>query len=957
MHLKEKTIVSTKQNSVKPGLLAKSLPWFEEWRQRKAEPIPDFNALPRISDLPPLLEFSDGRKVVTLQDWEQRRTEIANQLCRYFLGSFPARPPPLTKTHIVQEDQEQGAVRRLIELTFGVAPAARMLVETITPHGKGPFPVFMTQKTHRSWGMLALSRGYLVCAYPAADRDDQSENFIPLYPECDWATIPRRAWSAGRALDYLATLPEVDQARIGIAGHSRNGKQSLIAAAFDPRIAAVVSSSSGSGGACPYRLSKEPTAAESVEVTTRFCPGWYHPRIRFFTGCEDRLPMDMHGLPALIAPRHVLFSTAYNDDVEPYPSVERCYLAGREVYRFLGKPEHFRIRWRPGNHETNAEDIQSYLDFFDLAFGRGAAVFPERLLYHFNWPQWREKAGAAGNSFEVKPGTAPARKQIKERVLWGLGGPPPTGVQYAGTYGKEPEHVAVRLQRPPDPEGVARVRFDFSDYVRGDLYFPENAEGVLPTVIWLHPYAFAHGYSAGPWDYYNDESNPYHWIAQQGFAVLAFDQLGFGGRILEGANFYERYPRWSKLGKMVRDVQAAVNVIAEGTERLATSLDRKFLPDLPLLDPYRVFCLGYALGGVVGLYAAALDERIAGVASFCGFAPMRIPSKGRQAGMLERLCSWHGLQPRLGYFKGRENELPYHFEDVLSLIAPRSCLISAPVYDCDADHGDVGVCVAKARPAWQKCGAPDNLTLIEPEDYNRFQSDQYAIFMRWFTQALEKFVAPGAGKKPWFDRALAEHKIMRSIKNQPPPCARVPLMKDRSPAGNPSKVEWSRVESPFTWHTIMGHTVSRKIDLRLAHDGAFLYIQLADHLDTSKLVTGLSVWGGDDWEIFFAPQRGHKPYHQVGINPLGGHIALAYGETSAWDCGATVISDVTGDCWKVSLAFPLDKLLPGGVKVGQPFFANFYRSSPRVNEMPAWSPNFEPSAHALNRLGEIILVE
>lgn len=222
---------------------------------------------------------------------------------------------------------------------------------------------------------------------------------------------------------------------------------------------------------------------------------------------------------------------------------------------------------------------------------------------------------------------------------------------------------------------------------------------------------------------YIGELNPYHWIAKQGYAVFTFDQLGCGGRILEGADFYARYPRWSKLGKMLRDVWAAVDVITEDVGRFATAPEPQCgkMVNMPLLDPYRVFCLGYSLGGLLGLYAAALDARIAGVASFCGFSPMRMASKGRQVGMLERLCFWHGLQPRLGLFKGRENELPYDFEDILSLIAPRPCLVVAPKYDCDADHGEVRACVDKARASWQSCGASENITCLEPDDYSRFQ--------------------------------------------------------------------------------------------------------------------------------------------------------------------------------------------------------------------------------------------
>ena len=36
------------------------------------------------------------------------------------------------------------------------------------------------------------------------------------------------------------SLPQIDPERVGITGHSRNGKQSLIAAAFDERFKAVV---------------------------------------------------------------------------------------------------------------------------------------------------------------------------------------------------------------------------------------------------------------------------------------------------------------------------------------------------------------------------------------------------------------------------------------------------------------------------------------------------------------------------------------------------------------------------------------------------------------------------------------------------------------------------------------------------------------------------------------------
>jgi len=678
-------------------LLARPLDWFTQWMATTGEHPPDFDAMRSMPDLPPLLKFADGRPVVNMDEWQERRREIKRLLCQWFFGRFPESPPELRGATILHEERERGAVRRQVELTYATTPAVSFTVETMTPQGPGPFPVFLTQTTHRAWAVLGLSRGYLCCVYPAADGDDQSDRFLGAYPECDWARIPRRAWLASRALDYLLTLDEVDRDRIAITGHSRNGKQSMIAAAMDPRITAVVSSSSGSAGATPYRFVSEAAFEESVEFTTRLCPDWFHPRLRFFTGREDRLPIDIHGLLGLIAPRHCLLSTAQNDGCETTFAVERSYLAGKQVYEFLGRPDALRIRWRAGSHETKAEDVQAYFDWFDHAFGLGEHRFPERLMHAFDWQAWARGRECA------PPGPGAGARQ---RVEWGLGEPPPVGIEWGGKYGAEKAHNAGLMKRTLAPVGgVRQLGVQFSDYHAGDLYLPEDARAgrPAPVVIWLHPYSYSTGYTGA----YMDGERPYLALAQRGFAVFAYDQLGFGQRLEEGSRFYSRYPRWSKLGKMVRDLHGVLDLLHEGADRFRFVVEARFGVELPELDLDHVFCLGYSLGGMVGLYGAALDERISGVASFCGFTPMRTDTDGKATGGLRRLWEWHGLQPRLGFYRGRERELPYDFEDVLSLIAPRPCLIVSPTHDREADFNDVAACVACARRAWERHGAAD----------------------------------------------------------------------------------------------------------------------------------------------------------------------------------------------------------------------------------------------------------
>ena len=53
----------------------------------------------------------------------------------------------------------------------------------------------------------------------------------------DWGVLRAWAWGASRLLDYLQTDPDVDARKVAIQGHSRYGKASLVAMAYDPRFA------------------------------------------------------------------------------------------------------------------------------------------------------------------------------------------------------------------------------------------------------------------------------------------------------------------------------------------------------------------------------------------------------------------------------------------------------------------------------------------------------------------------------------------------------------------------------------------------------------------------------------------------------------------------------------------------------------------------------------------------
>jgi dienelactone hydrolase len=710
-------------------LLPKSEPW-EEWLAATGALPPDFDSLPSTPFLPDPLRFYNGKEVKR-DDWPRRRQELLVLFQHYITGSWPGSPGN-TRVAEVKEREEPAAIVQDVVLEFGPRHAAKLHAEVIVPKGRGPFPVFITQDTHRRWALVAVSRGYIGCVYAGADSRDDTEAWKAIWPEQDWTKLTRRAWAASRCIDYLHTLPFVDTNKIALTGHSRNGKTSLIGAAFDQRINAVISSSSGAGGACPYRLFSEVQFGEGIENITRVYPDWLHPRLRSFAGRENKLPIDQPELIACIAPRPCLISSALNDTVESIWAIEQTYFSTQRVYELLGGPLDLNLRYRSGGHETRAEDIEAYVDWLDSVFGRGSFVLPDCVVFP-SYTAWQKISGESvdplnfptndlGNLL-IGPNDTPVksaddwrkkRDEVRERVLWGLGEAPNYAEGTPGSYGAETRPAATLLGRTSMPAGLAKQSFNFGNYIAGDLYFPTNADqgkAKLPAVIWLHPISVPSGYVPG----YKRGEHPHLTLAKLGFVVLAFDQLGNGSRIEEIRNFYLRYPRWSVFGKHVEDTLAAVEALHK----------------LEFIDSKRIYLLGYATGAMTALHAAALDEHIAGVISVGGFTPMRLDTLSKGTGGVARWSLWLPLQPRLGAFVGRETRIPYDYHDVLAMIAPRPTVIFAAKVDYHATLADVKTCVEAAGRVFELLEAKDKLQFHELDDYNHFSPEtQQVVYER-----------------------------------------------------------------------------------------------------------------------------------------------------------------------------------------------------------------------------------
>jgi hypothetical protein len=357
------------------------------------------------ADVPDAMTFINGSKVKSDVDWEKRKKEIKKMWYDYFIGHYPKEVPKLVSAEIITtEKRVDGSTRKRVVLTFDTPNKKSFEIEIWEPNTNGNTakPLFLTQPKNYQiqWAEEAIKRGYIVCLYPGLDtyHNEQEypnyqnawKTFKDEYPHAGWSSsLGIQAWLASRTIDYLLDKKQgfnIDFSAVGIAGHSRYGKQSIYAAAFDERFTAVIARSSGSPIGTSYRFASRQTFMESVDD---YPEPWAKPNLKDYLGRENELPIEGNALLASIAPRHLMIHTAYNDGSDPTFGVERNYLNAKKAYQFLGVSDHIYLSYRTGQHNPiTAAHTKHMFDFFDMSFKRGTAKkedFPEVLLHDFDF--------------------------------------------------------------------------------------------------------------------------------------------------------------------------------------------------------------------------------------------------------------------------------------------------------------------------------------------------------------------------------------------------------------------------------------------------------------------------------------------------------------------------------------------------------------------------------------------
>ncbi|NMC41938.1 MAG: acetylxylan esterase [Bacteroidales bacterium] len=355
--------------------------------------------------LPDPLITLTGEKITTSGQWfRYRRPEIIELFTTHVYGRVPRTPYRLTFNTVGSDRNALGGAATLKLVDINIEAAGRNLVihlSLFTPNSVKRAPVFLlicnrspenidpTRKIKSEFWPVeeAIARGYGMAAFHNADVDpdnyDEFKNGIHGIMDTEprqndsWGTLAAWAWGASRCLDYLVTDKDVDNKKIAVVGHSRGGKTALWAGALDQRFSMVIPNESGCGGSSLARRKY----GETLEIINKGFPHWFCLNYRKFNGKEEELPVDMHMLMALIAPR-ALYVAAAGDDLwgDPKGSYLSLYHS-LPVYRLFDKKDNLEnyvpplnkqvisgktgFHIREGEHNLKLFDWNLFMDFAD----------------------------------------------------------------------------------------------------------------------------------------------------------------------------------------------------------------------------------------------------------------------------------------------------------------------------------------------------------------------------------------------------------------------------------------------------------------------------------------------------------------------------------------------------------------------------------------------------------------
>jgi dienelactone hydrolase len=298
-------------------------------------------------------------EIRSLDDWTARRERCRQQLAD-MLGLWP--PPPRTDLRPVVTGKVEHDQFRVENLHFQSLPGLYVTANLYVPKalskpaptilylcGHGPVisnnVSYGNKVSYQHHGAWFARQGYVCLIIDTVQLGEIPGLHHGTHREGLWWWNARgytpagvEAWNSLRALDYLATRPEVDTNRFGVTGRSGGGAYSWWAAALDDRIkvAAPVA------GITDLRNHVVDGAVEG-HCDCMFLVNTYR--------------WDYPQVAALVAPRPLLLVNTDSDTIFPLDGVLRTHAHLRSIYRLFNASNQLGLVIGPGPHK-DTQDLQ-----------------------------------------------------------------------------------------------------------------------------------------------------------------------------------------------------------------------------------------------------------------------------------------------------------------------------------------------------------------------------------------------------------------------------------------------------------------------------------------------------------------------------------------------------------------------------------------------------------------------
>ena len=470
--------------------------------------------------------------------WQSRQKSMRDKIIKCLGGEFPEKTP-LNAEITGYVDKDDYRIEKVIFESLPEFHVTGCLFIPKNPEEKKPAIIYCSghtnvafrSQTYQHEILNLVKKGFMVFAIDPIGQGERLHYYNPdlgrsmvggatkehSYPgaQCFLTgdSIARYfIWDGIRAVDYLLTREEVDPDRLGITGRSGGGTQSAYIGALDDRILA-------SAPECYITSFKR--LIQSI--------GPQDAEQNFYRGIEHQI--DHADLLEQRVPKPTMMVTTTRDIF----SIQGARETAREVegvYEIFGKPNNFSMIEDNAPHASTKRNRQRKYAFFQEHFNVAGSSADEEVEYLTPEELTVTETGQVLTSRKSKS-TFLINKEKAEKHLTVLKDRRKSGSEtvksFLPTIKKLSGFTSPQTRHDPVFTGrFVREGYTIEKYfVKGTgsykipylLFRPEDQNGKLPVVLYLHPGGKAAEASPG---------GEIEAIVKKGYAVLAPDLVGVG---------------------------------------------------------------------------------------------------------------------------------------------------------------------------------------------------------------------------------------------------------------------------------------------------------------------------------------------------------------------------------------------------------------------------------------------